>query len=178
MALTDGATVVPGQGFIFLAPAETVEPASLTAPAAPWVNLGHTSRSDGLTITRDGGDSNILGTWQNTALRERRDPATYAVTMFAQQVDQKVLSLYFPQGDASTPGRYGVTQTIATQQQAMFVRIVDGANQVALYLPKVSISSEDDIQVDVENFLTFPLRATVLQVSGSNLMDFIGASII
>lgn len=177
MALTDDAVFIPGTGFIYLAPAETVEPVSLTAPAAPWENLGHTSREDGLTITRDGGDSEVLGTWQNDSLRERVDPTTLAVTMFAHQVDQTVLGLYFPGGDAATPGRYGVTSASGSAERALYIRIVDGANEVGLYAPKVSIRSDDDVEVDVEGFLAFPLRATILQVTGSNLMDFIGDSV-
>lgn len=177
MALTDAAVIIPGTGYIYLAPAATVQPASLTAPASPWENLGHTSRGDGLTITRDGGDSNILGTWQNTALRDRRDPTTYAITLFAHQVDNTVLGLYFGGGDASVAGKFGVTSTTGTTEKAMFVRIVDGANEVGLYVPKVSVGAEDDVSVDPEGFLAFPLRATVLQVSGSNLMDFLAADL-
>jgi hypothetical protein len=177
MALTDDAVFIPGTGFVYIAPAETVEPVSLTSPASPWENLGHTSRDDGLTITRDGGDSEVLGTWQNDSLRERVDPTTLAVTLFAHQVDQNVLGLYFPGGDDSTPGRYGVTSASGSAERAMYIRIVDGTNEVGLYMPKVSIRSDDDVEVDVEGFLAFPLRATVLQVTGSNLMDFIGDSV-
>jgi len=177
MALTDDAVFIPGTGFVYIAPAETAEPASLTAPASPWENLGHTSRDDGLTITRDGGDSEVLGTWQNDSLRERVDPTTLAVTLFAHQVDQNVLGLYFPGGDISTPGRFGVTSASGTAERAMYIRIVDGTNEVGMYIPKVSIRSDDDVEVDVEGFLAFPLRATVLQVTGSNLMDFIGDSV-
>jgi hypothetical protein len=166
MALTDTVCYVPGTGFIYLAPSGTVTPASLTAPAAPWENMGHTSQGDGLTITRDGGDSNILGTWQNPALRERRDPVTFAITLVAHQVDNTVLGLYFGGGDTSVVDTFGVNNT-------MFVRIVDGNAQVGLYLPKVSIASDDDMAVDPENLLAFPLRATVLQQTGSNLMNFI-----
>ena len=173
MAQTDAAVYIPGTGYIYLAPAGTAVPASLTAPAAPWANLGHTSREDGLTITRDGGDSEVLGTWQNPSLRERRDPTTFAITMVAHQVDNDVLGLYFGGGDASVANTFGVTSTTGTSDRAMFVRIVDGANEVGMYLPKVSISSEDDVEIDPEGFLSFPLRATVLQESGQNLIDFI-----
>ncbi|MDN5930418.1 MAG: hypothetical protein L0I24_05045 [Pseudonocardia sp.] len=177
MALNDAAVLIPGTGFMYLAPAETVQPASLTAPAAPWVNLGHTSREDGRTNPRDGGDSETLGTWQNTALRERRDPTTFAITAFLHQVDNSVLELYFGPGDIAEDGEFGVQDASATTEKALFVRIVDGANQVGLYLPKVSIGADDDVEVDVENFLAFPVRATVLQVSGSNLMTFFGTGL-
>jgi hypothetical protein len=173
VALNDASVVIPGTGFIYLAPSGTVVPASLTSPASPWENMGHTSLDDGLTITRDGGDSEVLGTWQNPSLRERRDPTTFAITLTAHQVDNTVLGLYFGGGDATVADHFGVVATTGTIEKAMFVRIVDGANQVALYLPKVSISSEDDMEIDPEGFMSFPLRATVLQQSGANLMDFI-----
>jgi hypothetical protein len=177
VALTDSAVYLPGTGFIYLAPAETAVPANLVTPAAPWVNLGHTSLDDGLTITRDGGDTETLGTWQNPALRERKDPTTFAITMVAHQVDNEVLSLYFGGGDATGTDSFGVNTTTGTTNRAMYVRIVDGANALGLYLPKVSISSEDDVEVDPEGFLSFPLRATVLQVTGENLMEWLAGNL-
>lgn len=174
MALIDDAVVLPGTGFMYIAPAETAQPASLTAPASPWENLGHTSREDGLTITRDGGDSEVKGSWQNPSLRERRDPSTFAITAFLHQIDNNVLSMYFGDGDVSVAGEFGVTSVTGTTEKALFVRIVDGTNEVGLYVPKVSIGADDDVEIDVEEFLAWPVRATVLQVSGSNLMTFFG----
>lgn len=174
MALIDSAVLIPGTGEIYVAPAETVMPASLTAPAAPWENIGHTSREDGLTITRDGGDSETIGTWQNPVLRERRDPTTFAITAFLHQVTNEVLEMYFGPGDETVADQFGVTSSTATVERALYVRIIDGTNEAGLYVPKVSISSEDDVEVDVEGFLAFPIRATVLQVTGSNLMTWLG----
>lgn len=174
MALLDSAVIIPGTGFMYTAPAETAIPANLVTPASPWDNLGHTSREDGLTITRDGGDSEVIGTWQNPSLRERREPTTFAITAFLHQVTNEVLEMYFGPGDVDTADRFGVTSATDTVARALYVRIVDGSNSVGLYVPRVSISSEDDVEVDVEGFLAFPVRMTVLQVSGSNLMEFIG----
>ena len=177
MALIDSSVILPGTGFLFTAPAETPQPASLTAPASPWVNLGHTSREDGLTITRDGGDSEVLGTWQNPSLRERRDPSTYAITAILHQIDNNAMEMYFGPGDVSVAGEFGVTSVTATTEKALYVRIVDGLNEVGIYVPKVSIASDDDVEVDVEAFLGFPIRATVLQVTGSNLLTLFGAEL-
>lgn len=173
MALNDAAVYIPGTGRVYIAPAETVRPVSLTVPATPWDELGHTSREDGLTITRDGGDSEVLGTWQNPALRERRDPTTFAITMFLQQVDNSSLGMYFGGGDETVPGEFGVNVVGTTTEKALYVRIIDGANEVGLYVPKVSIAAEDDIEVDVEGFLSLPIRCTVLGVTGENLMTFL-----
>jgi hypothetical protein len=177
MAISDSAVILPGTGYLYIAPAETAVPASLTSPAAPWDNLGHTSRDDGLTITRDGGDSEVIGTWQNASLRERRDPTTFAITAHLQQVDNNTLQLYFGDGDVTVDGVFGVTSATDTIEKALYVRIVDGNNAVGLYVPKVSISSDDDVEVDVEGFLSFPVRMTVLQVTGSNLMNFLAPNL-
>jgi hypothetical protein len=174
VALIDSAVLIPGTGQVYVAPAETAKPASLTAPASPWENLGHTSRDDGLTITRDGGDSEVLGTWQNASLRERRDPTNFAITCHLHQVDNNALEMYFGPGDVDTANEFGVTSAVATIERALYVRIIDGTNEVGLYVPKVSISSDDDIEIDVEGFLAFPVKMTVLQVTGSNLMTWIG----
>jgi hypothetical protein len=177
VALDDSAVIIPGTGQVYIAPGATAIPASLTAPAAPWENLGHTSRDDGLTITRDGGDSEVLGTWQNPSLRERRDPTTFAITMHLHQVDNNVLELYFGTGDVSVADQFGVTSATGTTEKALYVRMIDGTNEVGLYVPKVSIASDDDVEVDPEGFLSFPVRMTVLQVSGSNLLTLLGADL-
>lgn len=177
MALTDSSVIIPGQGFIYLADPGTSKPSNLKAPAAPWENMGHTSTDDNFTITRDGGDSEVLPTWQNPSFRERRDPTVYLVQFTALQIDNTVLGLYFGGGDATGSGVFAVTSAVGATEKAMYTRIVDGDNEVGLYIPKVSISSEDDAEADIEAFFGFPLKATVLQVTGSNLMEFLGADL-
>jgi hypothetical protein len=173
MAISDGDVILPGTGFVYIAPPGALKPEDLVDPETPWENLGHTSREDGLTITRDGGDTETIGTWQNPNLRNRQDPTTFALTCFLHQVDNNVLELYFGTGDISVEDEFGVTDTNVAVDKALYVRIVDGPTAVGLYVPKVSISSEDDVEVDVEGFLAFPVRMTVLQITGSNLMTFI-----
>jgi hypothetical protein len=97
--------------------------------------------------------------------------------MVAHQVDNDVLGLYFGAGDITVADTFGVTSTTGTTAKALYVRIVDGAAAVSLYVPRVSITSEDDVEIDPEGFLSFPLRATVLQVSGENLMEWIAGNL-
>jgi len=177
MALDDAAVIIPGTGFVYTAPAGTSAPVDLVNPGAPWEDLGHTSIEDGLTITKDGGDSNILGTWRNPALRDRRDPVTFAITIHLLQLTNETLAYYFGGGDVSVEGVFGVNLITQPQERAMFIRIVDGDVSAPLYLPRVSLASDDDVEVDVENFLAFPVRATVLGVTGSNLMEWYGAGL-
>lgn len=173
MALNDNAVYIPGTGRVYVAPAETARPTDLVTPAAPWDELGHTSREDGLTITRDGGDSEVIGTWQNASLRERRDPTSFAIVMFLQQIDNSALEMYFGGGDATVAGEFGIPNVQETTERALYVRIIDGTNEIGLYVPKVSIAADDDIELDVEGFMSMPVRMTVLGVTGENLMTWI-----
>lgn len=152
----------------------TVTVTTSTGGGGSWRNLGHTSNDDQLSISRSGGDVTVLGTWQNNALRSRTDPTTFTVGFTLLQMDNTALDLYFgTPGDVSGSGVYGVTGTGAPTERALFVRLIDGASEADLYFPKVSIAARDDITVDPQNFLGFPLAATVLQVTGSNLLEFL-----
>ncbi|HEY9417883.1 MAG TPA: hypothetical protein VIQ30_24250 [Pseudonocardia sp.] len=175
MALRDELAVIPGTGYAYIAPVGTPKPTSLTDPDSPWENLGHSSLDDGLTLSRDGGDSNILGTWQNPALRNRLDPISYALVINLIQWDNNTFQLYFGGGDISVAGVFGVPLNPVSVEKALFVRIVDGANEFPFYVPKVSLSSDDDMEIDPENFMQWPVRATILGVTGSNLMEFYGS---
>lgn len=177
MALNDNAVIIPGTGHVYFAPAGTPQPTDLTDPGYPWTDIGHTSSDNNFKITKDGGDSNILGTWQNPALRERRDPVVYALTFNLLQVTNETLALYFGGGDATVSGKFGVSLTPRPQERALFVRIVDGDVEVPLYVPKVSVASDDDVEADIEKFLEFPVRATILGVTGQNLMDWLGSDL-
>lgn len=174
MALDDNAVIIPGQGHVYFAPVGTPQPTDLTDPGYPWVDIGHTSSDDNFKITKDGGDSNILGTWQNPALRERRDPVVYALVFNLLQISNETLALYFGGGDDSISGQFGVALNPKPQERAIFMRIVDGDVEVPLYVPKASVASDDDVEADVEKFLQFPVRCTILGVTGSNLMEWLG----
>lgn len=173
MAATDAAVWIPGTGYLYTAPAGTDAPADLDTPATPWVDLGHTSRENGLGIGREGGDSEVLGSWRNPNLRERRDPISYYVTINLLQFDNANLALYFGGGDISGAGIFGVPLNPTAQERALYIRIVDGARELGIYAPKASIAPEDDMEVDVESFLELPVRCTLLGVDGSNLLEFL-----
>lgn len=174
MALNDSLAVIPGTGYCYIAPVGTPCPTDLTDPELPWENLGHTSLDDGLTLSRDGGDSNILGTWQNPVLRDKRDPVSFGLVMNLVQWDNNVFELYFGGGDKSVAGVFGVPITSVPVEKSLFVRIVDGNNEFPLWIPKAAIASDDDMELDAEAFMQWPVRATILGVTGSNLMEFYG----
>jgi len=177
MSLVDSQVFIPGAGYLYVAPVGTDVPTDLTDPETPWDNLGHSSIEDGVTLGREGGDSEVLGTWQNPSLRERRDPTSWFLTMMLHQFSNNTLSFFFGGGDASVLGKFGVPLIPVAQERALFMRIVDGNNEAPLYCPRVSLLADDDVELDVEKFVAFPIRGTILGVTGSNLMEFYGSDL-
>lgn len=177
MPIVDSQVFIPGAGHLYVAPVGTEPPEDLTDPESPWDDLGHSSIEDGVTIGREGGDSEVLGTWQNPSLRERRDPTSWFLTMMLHQFSNNTLSFFFGGGDASVLGQFGVPLIPVAQERSLFMRIVDGNNEAPLYCPRVSLLADDDVELDVEKFVAFPIRATILGVTGSNLMTFFGSDL-
>lgn len=177
MAINDAQTYVPGQGRLYVAPVGTAVPSPLTAPPAPWDEIGHSSIEDGVTIGREGGDVETKGTWQVPTLRTVAETTTWFITMHLHQLSNQVARFYFGGGDASVAGKFGVPLVPVATNRAMFVRIIDGTAEAQLYVPKVSLLADDDIELDAEELMAFPVRATVLGISGLNLMEFYGAGL-
>lgn len=175
MSLQDSLVILPGSGFVYTAPVGTLKPVSLTDPALPWQNVGHTSTENNIVISRDGGDTKTLGSWQNPTLKVQRDPVSFAIVMDLLQWSNDTFSFYFGGGDTTVAGVFGVPINSVPQERAMFIRIIDGSSEFPLYIPKVSIASDDDMEADTEKLMEFPVRASVLAVTGSNLMEFYGS---
>lgn len=169
MALNDNAVMVPGKGYFYIAPTLTAIPAGTGEPAGPWVNVGHTSRDEPLTISREGGDRETLGSWQNEALRERIEPTTYQLAFRLLQYDELAHRLYYGGGAVDVDsGRFEVPKTPVPQEHALYVVIVDGSNRWDRYFPKASILGSDDEEHDVEALSGMPVAATIL---GDSTLD-------
>lgn len=179
MALDDTAVVIPGTGYVYLhdtpgtaPPAATtsaIAALDLTSATLPtgWDNVGHTSRDDNVSYTREGGDTNTVGTWQVPSLRTTVDPVTRGLTINALQVGNDTFQLYFGGGDVTGTDVFDEPDTPVAQDRALFLVMVDGATRLGLYVPKASIIGADAIEVDPENFLQFNLGATFVKL-GSN----------
>src|SRR5690606_10624753 len=171
MALDDNAVMVPGRGYFYIAPTNTAAPSG--SPTTPWVNVGHTSRDEPLTISREGGDRETLGSWQNEALRERIEPTTYQIAFRLLQYDELAHRLYYGGGQVNaTTGRFEVPKTPVPQEHALYVEIIDGTNVWNRYFPKVSILGSDDEEHDVEQLSGMPVSATVL---GDSPLDYLSS---
>jgi hypothetical protein len=162
MALDDDAVVIAKEGHIYVAPTGTPDPVAPTAPASPWVEVGHSSADSPLSLQRSGGDTTTKGTWQKSALRSDVAPVTYSWVFGLLQQDELAFKLYFGGGAVDGSGDFVVPDTPAAQEMALFIRVIDGANEWPRYAPKVGIIGSDNMEDSTEDFTGMPVTATIL----------------
>lgn len=155
----------------------TTPAADITVTTAPngWVMTGHTSRDDLPEFGKDGGDTEVKGTWQNKALRETLsgDPRVDFVTVTLQQFDKKNLEMFYGADSASTAGVFGVDGSFAPIEKSVLMVVVDGPASIGFHAPKASIRGDDSIDMTVDGFTGFPVRMTFLKMGARRLFDWI-----
>ncbi|MGH8881860.1 MAG: hypothetical protein ACRD0P_31685, partial [Stackebrandtia sp.] len=136
----------------------------------PWVDLGHTSE-EGLTLSLEV-EKTIKKTWRNrTGLRTTVDEVTFEVSWQSLQFDAASLSAYFGGGEIPEENVFGVTGDFDTPyEKALFIRLVDGTNEVDLYLSKVDLGPGDEGEWSPEEFAGLPTKAVVLDDADAKYM--------
>ena len=182
MPLNDDAVYLPARGYIYTAPRGTAAPSLSDIQAIPdtepsgWDNLGHTSEDDLPAWGHDGGDPEVKGTWQNRSLRSVvTEAAKEYLTFNAHQVSRQVFQYYWGRGDGgSEPGSFVLSANDGQNpERAFLIVIVDGQRRAAFYAPRVSLSREDDLELDTDSFMALPIRATILQQTGQEFARWI-----
>lgn len=176
MAMDSATTLIPGRGTVFVAPTGTTVPTLNTVDPntintfTGWDCIGHTSRENTVSLSKDGGDVNTLGSWWDDALRTTKDPTTWSLTFNSLQMDKLTLGLAFG-GGTSAAGKFTVPSVSATVSRALYVLMVDGSGRMAIHCPKADITLGDAPEVSVDGFFEVQLRATVL-ADGNRLMEW------
>lgn len=161
MALNDSALNIPGIGYVYTAPVGTPRPEYAELAPAPWTDLGHSSE-DGLTINLEV-EKTTKRTWRNrTGVRQTIDEVTFTLEWTALQFDYPSLMAYFSGGDTAEAGVFGVDKEIGVYERALFVRLVDGASEVDIYVSRASLGSSGEMEATPEEFAGLPILATVL----------------
>lgn len=173
MALNDSATLVVAGGNFYTAATGTARPADVLAPDVAWTKIGHTSLEDILSIESEGGESTILGTLQNKALRTRTAPRTERFTFTLQQWDEASLKLYFGSNAIVQPdGTVGVPQSPTPTTGAFLAVFYDGENSLDFFAQKAEILRGDDMELsDTESLAGLPITVTPL-IHGSNTWPY------
>ena len=191
MALNDAAVVSPSVGYLFIAPVGTARPSPAeidslnldtfaTLVSAGWEQIGHTSRDDMPEFGYDGGDTEMIGTWQKKRLREVEsgDPVADSVTITLVQFDKLALELYFGKDSSTTSGVFDVDGKFKPVEKALLIVIVDGDTRLGFHASKASIKREEAIDLPVDGLTGLPVKASFLDMTGRPLYSWISEALL
>lgn len=172
MAVNDEYFYIPQLGHVFLAPVGTGIPTSLTAPEAPWQEIGHIGggdkgKPDGLPAFKaDGGDQTPLGSWAKATVRSITEALTETVEFSISELNNTALQLYTNNDGGSTAGQFDVMGVKVGQgtEKALLIVFRDGDAAVGFHAQKTSITRSDDIEYGAQDPLLIPVVATLFDV--------------
>lgn len=169
MALNDAAVLLPGRGTVFFGDVGTTVPDyHLIDPTDPttytgFTCLGHTSRENTVSLTKDGGDATQKGTWWSPNFRNTYEAVVWGATVNALQIDTDTFDLayngYLDTTD-TVNGGYVVPEGAKPNEVAIFILMMDGTTRAGLDYPKCSVTVGDPPSIDVENFFETQLALT------------------
>ena len=169
MGLHDDATLNISTGHVHLAPVGTPYPADPTNPGGAWVEVGHTSASEIVSIKSTGGDKTTLATLQSKALRESISPKVTTYGFQLGQFDLASLQLYYGttgtvDGSGLAAGLLGIPDDATPAEKALLIVVIDpSSGNFGWYAPRASIVGGDDISLADSTALSFlPIQVTPL----------------
>lgn len=166
--------IIPGKGAIFKGAVgadvpnyKTLSP--LGTQTGGWSCLGHTSKENMVSLSKDGGDVTSFDSWWEAAIDVQRAPLTWGVTVNTLEVTKDNFDLAF-NGKLETEsetGGYLVPADIQATEIALFILAMQGTKRMGLYIPRVSISLGDAPSFDAEALFELPLSASILSYEGN-----------
>ncbi|WP_052422508.1 IPT/TIG domain-containing protein [Nonomuraea candida] len=170
--LTKDPVLVPATGYVFVAPEGTPKP---TLPldirnlrtlresvGISWASIGNTSLENGISHESEGDEAEVLGTWQNPALRTTTPPKIYTVTLALADFTIETYKLYYGGGTVSPDGSFVIPSVPAATTKAMLIVAVDGDRHVVEYYERVSLIGAEGVAYDPAALSEMPVKATIL----------------
>lgn len=170
--LSKDPVLVPNTGYIFVAPEGTPKP---TLPldirnlrtlresvGVSWASIGNTSLENGVNHESEGDDAEVLGTWQNPALRTTNPTKIYTVTLALADYTVETYKLYYGGGSLATDGSFVIPSVPAATTKAMLIVAVDGDRHVVEYYERVSMIGAEGTTYDPAALSEMPVKATIL----------------
>lgn len=173
MATNDDAVLSVGGGHFWTCPyvsaTPTPMPTDLSAPEAPWAEVGHTSLEDIFSISSEGGESTSLGTLQNRTLRTRIAPRTETFNFTLHEFDEAGLKLYYGSNAVvDTDGNVQVPSQPKPTICSFLAVFSDGTETFAFYAPKAEVLRSEDLSIaDTDSLAGLPIGVKPVQ-HGSN----------
>ncbi|MER7705465.1 hypothetical protein ABTX81_21555 [Kitasatospora sp. NPDC097605] len=175
----DPSVLVPGTGYIYVAPPGTALPdlkagfdpkdATKWGPAGlNWKSIGNTSLDNGIEMSVDGDEPEVLGSWQNKSLRTTDPSKTYAVTINLSDFTAESYKLYYGTDKGlDSKGLFSIPTSPTAQNRALMIAAVDGTKAVVWHYPKTSIIGADSVTMDPAALGEMPVKATVVALNQS-----------
>ncbi|MBT1161208.1 hypothetical protein [Bifidobacterium sp. SO1] len=174
MAISDNALIQATRGTVFLAPAKTGLPTAgvgaflLNAGAisvganVSWDNLGHTSNSNKIGFSKDGGDTTTKDTWLKASAKSSTEAPTITITGSSVQGDKATLKKITGGWDGNGGGVVVPVKSVV-QKYAMFVLAYDDGDNLSfgLYVPEADFTF-NTIDLTGDDFAEFSFNAVVL----------------
>lgn len=163
--LKDEATLVVTEARFYKAAVGTEPPGDLTKmdAATAWTEIGHTSPSDPLSITTEGGDVEVLASLQNKKLRTLTKDITQSLELTLYQFDKETLKFFLGE-NAVVNGKFMYrANNIQPVSCALLCVVQDGTNVFGVHAYKTEASANGDFSAeDSENLTGLPVKFTAL----------------
>lgn len=180
------AALIPGRGNVLVGDGTTpfVRPtleqllayaADYTAGIPGFTTVGHTDPEDLPEWDADGGDSEMLRTWEQENAREVVEPETQWFVAKPLQHDNFVMRLWLGGGDSSTPNVLTAPVERGRIELPSLIVYIDKGTVVGECLERTSIRGDGAREYAIDEWGKIPLRFTRLapQTGGSGF-HFIG----
>lgn len=177
MSANSSTLTIPAHGTVFHAPVNTLPPALPLGPAGfnlqedgptPWKNLGHTSKQNTISFTKEGGEREPIDTFLADAVRYSTASTSWGVNISALQFDEDNLKMAFNGDFDPATGGYTVA-TPSPVASALFLYFQDSTGSLGFWIPNTEISLGDAPSVDTSNFFEMPLTASILSAASSTI---------
>lgn len=167
--------IIPGHGTVMFADPNTPMPdiskiriGDKTTYPAGWA-VTYTSKENPPAFDKDGGDQEQKDAWEQEAVATSQAPTTFMIEVNKIQIDQWNLEIAFPGGswitDTHSRRWYGVG-TVGKVEKAVLILMIDGNKILPIYMPRVSLTTGDMPEIDVENFFELKISGTMLSGTG------------
>ena len=182
MSANASTLTIPAHGTIFHAPVNTAPPSNplgssgfnlqLDGPT-PWRNLGHTSKTNTIAFTREGGERTSLDTFLADSVRYSDASTSWGLTVNALQFDEDNLRFAFNGDFDPDTGGY-IVATPKPVQTALFLYFQDSTGSLGFWIPNAEMTLGDAPSVDTAAFFELPLTASILSADSAAIAPLDG----
>ncbi|MFD0374666.1 fibronectin type III domain-containing protein [Streptomyces sp. NPDC127112] len=140
-----------------------------------WLDIGNTSLENGIELANEGDDPEVLGSWQNPAIKTTTPAKTFSLTIACHDFTAQTFRLYYGSKDgADANGNFKIPTIPQPQEHSLLIVAVDGDEYLTFYYPKVSFIGTDSVTLDPSTLSEIPVKGNILGSAQVDGMGMIG----